>query len=86
MVRKRYDKQFKIAAVKLVSKNEAPCCSGSHGIIHKHWIREYEEYGESAFPLSGNALSRWLVNGHKRHSYYKRFYSSYTFDIPAQLL
>jgi len=56
-----YDKQFKIAAVKLVLENNMTSAEVSKELdIHYNslyrWISEYEEYGESAFPGHGSAL------------------------------
>lgn len=61
MVRRSYDKQFKIAAVKLVLEDNMSVSEVSNELsIHYNslyrWISEYEEYGESAFPGHGTAL------------------------------
>jgi len=56
-----YDKQFKMAAVKLVQSEDnsvtkvANELSVSGGSLRR-WINEYDEYGESAFPGHGSAL------------------------------
>ncbi|GKU23655.1 transposase [Clostridium folliculivorans] len=60
-MRRSYDKQFKIAAVKLVldddmSVAEAAVALNIHYNSLYRWINEYEEYGESAFPGHGTAL------------------------------
>lgn len=60
-MRKSYDKQFKIAAVKLVLDDEMSVANAAEALsIHYNslyrWISEYEEYGESAFPGHGTAL------------------------------
>lgn len=62
MARRSYDKQFKIAAVKLVLEDNMSVSEVSNELsIHYNslyrWISEYEEYGESAFPGHGTALS-----------------------------
>ena len=61
MARRSYDKQFKIAAVKLVLEENMPVSEVAKELsIHYNslyrWISEYEEYGESAFPGHGTAL------------------------------
>ena len=61
MARRSYDKQFKIAAVKLVLEENMPVSEVAKELsIHYNslyrWISEYEEYGESAFPGHGSAL------------------------------
>lgn len=61
MVRRNYDKQFKIAAVKLVLEDDIAVSEVSKELsIHYNtlyrWIAEYEEHGESAFPGHGTAL------------------------------
>lgn len=61
MARRSYDKQFKIAAVKLVLEDNMSVSEVSKELsIHYNtlyrWIGEYEEYGESAFPGHGTAL------------------------------
>ena len=61
MARRSYDKQFKMAAVKLVLEDNMTVAEVSKELdIHYNslyrWISEYEEYGESAFPGHGTAL------------------------------
>ena len=61
MARRSYDKQFKMAAVKLVLEDDMTVAEVSKELsIHYNtlyrWISEYEEYGESAFPGHGTAL------------------------------
>ena len=61
MARRSYDKQFKMAAVKLVLEENMPVSEVAKELsIHYNslyrWISEYEEYGESAFPGHGSAL------------------------------
>lgn len=51
MARRSYDKQFKMAAVKLVLEDNIPISEVSKELsIHYNslyrWISEYEEYGE----------------------------------------
>ena len=61
MARRSYDKQFKMAAVKLVLEEDMTVAEVAKELsIHYNslyrWISEYEEYGESAFPGHGSAL------------------------------
>lgn len=61
MKRAVYDKQFKMAAVKMAqeagqSVSETAKALGISGSSLRRWINEYDEYGESAFPGHGNAL------------------------------
>lgn len=60
-MRRSCDKQFKIAAVKLVQEDNMSVADAATALsIHYNslyrWISEYEEYGESAFPGHGTAL------------------------------
>lgn len=61
MSRRSYDRQFKVAAVKLelednMSVSEvAKELSINYNSLYR-WISEYEEYGEGAFPGHGGAL------------------------------
>jgi len=61
MARRSYDKQFKMAAVKLVLEDNMTVAEVSKELdIHYNslyrWISEYEEYGKSAFPGHGSVL------------------------------
>ena len=61
MARRSYNKQFKMAAVKLVLEDNMTVAEVSKELdIHYNsfyrWISEYEEYGEGAFPGHGTAL------------------------------
>ena len=61
MKRAVYDKQFKMAAVKLAQETDKSVSQtaaelGISGCSLRRWINEYDEYGESAFPGHGNAL------------------------------
>ena len=60
-MRRKFDKPFKLAAVKLVVEDQLPVSQVSKELdIHYNslykWIREYEEFGENAFPGHGCAL------------------------------
>ena len=61
MKRAVYDKQFKMAAVKLAQVEDKSVLNTAKGLdispsSLRRWINEYDEYGESAFPGRGNAL------------------------------
>ena len=61
MTRRKFDRNFKLATVKLVINDELPVVQVAKELeIHYNslyrWIREYEDYGESAFPGHGCAL------------------------------
>lgn len=61
MPRRSYDTQFKIQAVKLVIKDEFSVKEVSEKLkIHQNslykWVREYEKYGDSAFPGKSSQL------------------------------
>jgi len=64
MGRKVFDRQFKIAAVKIVLEDKVPVSEVATGLsIHYNslyrWIIEYEKYGDSAFPGHG----RYAIHG-----------------------
>ena len=55
---KRYDRRLKMAAVKLVKENHQPISQVANklGVGYNnlyYWIRQYEKYGENAFPRGG---------------------------------
>ena len=57
--RKRYDKQFKIAAARVVLGGEMRVVDlarelGIKDSTLRRWAQEYEEMGENAFPGSGS--------------------------------
>jgi transposase len=61
MKRATYDRQFKLAAVKLVLDENMTVVKAAHELlVHTNtlhrWVKEYQEYGESAFPGHGSAL------------------------------
>jgi len=61
MTRKKYDRQFKLAAVKLVNDDHIPVARlskelGIHCNSLYRWISEYEEFGDNTFPGNGSAL------------------------------
>ena len=61
MKRAVYDKQFKMAAVKMSQSEDKSVVDtakelGISASSLRRWINKYDEYGESAFPGHGNAL------------------------------
>ena len=61
MSRRKFDRNFKLAAVKLAQEADKSVTQtaieiGISGSSLRRWINEYDEYGESAFPGHGNAL------------------------------
>lgn len=59
-MRRKFDKPFKLAAVKLVTEDGVPVGQVAKELdIHYNslykWICEYEEFGEDAFPGHGCA-------------------------------
>lgn len=61
MKRAVYDKQFKMATVKMAQSGDTSVLEvakelGISASSLRRWINEYDEYGESAFPGHGNAL------------------------------
>ena len=57
--RKRYDKQFKIAAARVVLSGETRAVDlarelGIKDSTLRRWAQEYEEMGENAFPGNGS--------------------------------
>ena len=71
MSRRKFDKQFKNSAVKLILEEGYSVKAVSQELeVHANslyrWVHEVEEYGESAFPSNGTALAdakhkiKWL--------------------------
>lgn len=61
MFRRRFDKEFKVAAVRLVVDEEMPVCQVARELeVHLNslyrWVNEYEKYGEHAFPGNGTSI------------------------------
>ena len=59
MTRKRYDRQFKVAAAKVILAGEVSVKQLSEELKIKdttlrRWANEYEQQGESAFPGNGS--------------------------------
>jgi len=60
-MRRKFDKPFKLAAVKLVIEDQIPVAQIATELdIHYNslyrWIQEYEEFGENAFPGHGSTI------------------------------
>jgi len=77
MPRRKFDRNFKLAAVKLIVADELPVAQMAKELnIHYNslyrWLREYEYYGESAFPSFGCALYNYQyeINKLKRENKY----------------
>lgn len=75
MTRRSCDRQFKMAAVKLVLEDNLSVSEVAKELsVHYNslyrWISEYEEYGESAFPGHGSALynSQYEIKKLKREN------------------
>ncbi len=61
MKRAVYDKQLKMAAVKLAQTEDKSVLDTAKGLgispsSLRRWVNKYDEYGESAFPSHGDAL------------------------------
>jgi len=61
MPRRVFDKEFKIAAVKLILEDEMDVKTVSQQLdIHPNslyrWVSEYEKYGKEAFPGKGTRI------------------------------
>ena len=60
MARRKFDKQFKNSAVKLILEEGFSVKEVSQELDANslyRWVQEVEEYGESAFPGNGTALA-----------------------------
>lgn len=61
MIRKSYDREYKMMAVKLVIEDDIAVKTVAQELnIHPNtiyrWLSEYDEYGEDAFPGHGSKL------------------------------
>ena len=61
MSRRKFDKEFKVAAVRLVVDEELPVYQVARELaVHQNslyrWVSEYEKYGESAFAGNGSKI------------------------------
>ncbi len=79
MKRKSYDKQFKIAAVKLILKKEVPVSVVAKELkIYQNtlcrWVDKYEEHGERAFPERKTAFYSYQfeIKKLKEKTFYKK--------------
>jgi len=70
MSRRKFNKEFKVAAVKLVLDDELPVSQVAQQLsVHPNslyrWVNEYEKYGESAFPGNGSTLYDYQATLHR---------------------
>ncbi len=61
MNRKRYDKQYKLAAARVILKGEMSVKQLSEdldikGTTLRRWANEYDKHGDSAFPGNGSPM------------------------------
>lgn len=66
MSRRKFNKEFKVAAVNLVIDDTIPVCQVARELsIHANslyrWVNKYEKYGESAFPGNGTKVHDYRV-------------------------
>lgn len=59
-----YDKQFKMATVKMIIEDDIPIKTVSEEVsIHRNtlyrWLEEYEKYGDDVFPGKGSRLYKY---------------------------
>ena len=70
MSRRKFNKEFKVAAAKLVLDDELPVSQVAQQLsVHPNslyrWVNEYEKYGESAFPGNGSTLYDYQATIHR---------------------
>ncbi len=70
MTRRTFNREFKLAAVKLVIDDELTVRLVSKELnIHYNslyrWVNEYEEYGESSFPGRGSTIYNYQNEIHR---------------------
>jgi transposase len=70
MSRRKFNKEFKVAAVKLVLDDELPVSQVAQQLsVHPNslyrWVNEYEKYGESAFPGNGSTIYNYQAEIHR---------------------
>jgi len=61
MSRRKFNREFKMTAVKLIIDDELPVKHVAEQLqVHANslyrWVQKYETYGESAFPGNGNTI------------------------------
>ena len=70
MSRRKFNKEFKVAAVKLVLDDEVPVSQVAQQLSVDpnslyRWVNEYEKYGESAFPGNGSTIYDYQATIHR---------------------
>ncbi len=70
MSRRKFNKEFKVAAVKLILDDKLPVYQVAKELsVHPNslyrWVNEYEHYGESAFPGNGTKIYDYQVELHR---------------------
>ncbi|MCR5731341.1 MAG: transposase [Sphaerochaetaceae bacterium] len=70
MPRRVFDKDFKVAAVKLILEDEMDVKTVSQQLdIHANslyrWVSEYEKYGKEAFPGNGTRIYDYQAEIHR---------------------
>ncbi|HRU78727.1 MAG TPA: transposase [Rectinema sp.] len=70
MSRKKFNKEFKVAAVKLVLDDALPVSQVAQQLsVHPNslyrWVNEYEKYGENAFPGNGTTIYTYQAEIHR---------------------
>ena len=64
MKRRSFDREFKMSAVKMILDENIPVTRVAEELsIHRNtlylWLREYESFGENAFPGHGNEIRNY---------------------------
>jgi transposase len=70
MSRRKFNREFKMAAVKLILDDELPVSQVAKELaVHANslyrWVQEYEKYGESAFPGNGSTIYDYQAEIHR---------------------
>lgn len=70
MSRRKFNKEFKVAAVKLILDDELPIYQVArersvHANSLYRWVNEYEHYGESAFSGNGTKIYDYQAEIHR---------------------
>lgn len=66
MSRRKFNREFKMTAVKLIIDDELPVKHVAEQLqVHANslyrWVQEYEKYGESAFPGNGTTIYDYQI-------------------------
>lgn len=70
MSRRKFNRGFKMAAVKRITDDELPVSQvaqelGVHANSLYRWVQEYEKYGESAFSGNGSTIYDYQAEIHR---------------------